>query len=381
MTGAALPGGKLQTWEWLVSADNVDISDQGRLSRRSGFIPFFSGSRVEASFTTFDYQRMYVVDDGSLLELMQDGSAIQLKSGLSGPYRWAESNDHVFLSCSEKLQIDRARNVRNWIVPTPFGGSASQVAGSAPPGLYQLCFTHVAPDGREGGASPSLPISVVDGGISITPPMLDGHSTIIYVASRGTVFRELAVLPNGFSGQYVARQIDERFLGRELLTQFLDGLPDGVDYVAQWKGRIYGAEFLPELDQTAIWFSQSLGYHLFNLNQDFFMVPGRVLQLADADSHLIVATGQRIYLYAENALSQVAEYGVVPGQHADRGSDGKTYFWTNRGLCRAAPFENITEGRVSVAPGVKANGGVIHEHGRIRYVANLHSGGAAFNKR
>lgn len=381
MTGAALPGGEIQTWEWLVSADNVDISDQGRLSRRSGFAPFFSGSSIEASFATFDYQRLYVVDGGRLLELAQDGSSVQLKSGLLGPYQWAESNDHVFLSCSEKLQIDRARNVKSWIVPTPSGGSVSQVSGSAAPGLYQICFTHISPDGREGGASPSLPIVVVDGGISITPPILAGHSTVVYVASRGTVFRVLAALPSGFSGQYVARQIEERFLGRELSTQFLDSLPVGVDYVAQWKGRMYGAEYLPGQDQTVIWFSQPLGYHLFNMNQDFFLVPGRVLQLADADSHLIVATGQRIYLYADNSLSQVAEYGVVPGQHADRGSDGKTYFWTSRGLCRAAPFENITEGRVSVAPGLKANGGVIHEHGRVRYVATLHSGGAAFNKR
>jgi hypothetical protein len=34
-----------------------------------------------------------------------------------------------------------------------------------------------------------------------------------------------------------------------------------------------------------------------------------------------------------------------------------------------------------VAPGIKAGGGVIHEHGRVRYVATLHRGGAAFNPR
>lgn len=381
LIGTVGQDGKPQTWSWLSQADNVDVSDQGHLVRRPGFVPFVDGTNIQAAFTTFDFSRMYVVDGGVLLEVLQDGTTIPLWDSLSGPYRWAETNDLVFLSCSEKLQIPRSRDVQSWAVPTPAGGAVTQVSGGAPQGLYQICFTHMTEDGREGGASPSIPVALSQGGLSIEAPMLSDHYTVVYLASRGTVFRALVVLTHAHSGPYVIREIDEAALGRELATQFLDSPPAGVEYIAHWKGRIYGAEYLQAQDQTVIWFSQPLGFHLFNHNQDFFLVPGRVLQLADADTHLLVATAERIYLYSEDALVQVAEYGVVPGQHADRGNDGKTYFWTKRGLCRVPPFENITEGRISVAPGVQAGGGVIHEHGRVRYVATLHSGGAAFNKR
>lgn len=381
LIGTVGQDGKPQTWAWLSQADNVDVSDQGHLVRRPGFVPFIDGTNIQAAFTTFDFSRMYVIDGGIILEVLQDGTTIQIWDGLSGPYRWAETNDLVFLSCSEKLQIPRNRDVQSWVVPTPVGGAVTQVSGGAPQGLYQICFTHMTEDGREGGASPSIPVALSQGGLSISAPMLPDHYTVVYLASRGTVFRALVVLTHAHSGPYVIREIDEAALGRELVTQFLDSPPAGVEYIAHWKGRIYGAEYLQAQDQTVIWFSQPLGFHLFNHNQDFFLVPGRVLQLADAETHLLVATAERIYLYNEEALIQVAEYGVVPGQHADRGNDGKTYFWTKRGLCRVPPFENITEGRISVAPGIQAGGGVIHEHGRVRYVATLHRGGAAFNPR
>ncbi len=381
LMGGVSGDGKAQSWEWLSQADNVDISDQGRLSRRTGFVPFMAGSNIQASFSTFDYRHMYVVDGGVLKEILPDGTAITLKSGLAGPYQWAEVNDRVFLSCSEKLQITRQREVIQWGIPTPEGGSVSTAGGMLPPGLYQVCFTHISADMREGGAGPSIPFVVVDGGMAIKVPLIAGHVTAIYLADRGTVFRALAVVNADGGGVFTLSGLTAGSLGREIETQFLDGPPAGIEHIAHWKGRMYGAEYLPELDQTAVWASQPLGHHLFNHNQDFFIVPGRVTQMADADDVLLIATSERVFLYNEEALAQVAEYGAIPGHHADRGSDGKTYFWTTRGLCRVVPFENITEGRVSVAPGIKAGGGVIHEHGRVRYVATLQSGGAAFNKR
>ena len=130
-----------------------------------------------------------------------------------------------------------------------------------------------------------------------------------------------------------------------------------------------------------IWFSQAQGYHLFNLNTDYFVVPGEVTQLHGSGNGLVIATQTRIYLYNDDQLLQLAEYGAVPGQHADLGRDGKTYFWTKRGLCRVTPFENLTESVVSVAPGVRAGGGVINTDGYSKYVAVIHSGGDAFNAR
>lgn len=371
------------TWEWLGDATNVDISDAGRLARRDGYVPFVAGTNIEASFSTFDFQRMYVVDGGVLLNVQPDGSTVELADGLSGPYRWAEINDEVFLSCSAPLRIDRASNEASaWVVPVPVGGGLMESSGDLEPGIYQVCFTHIDEAGREGGASPSAPISVNSGAVQVTAPMVPDCYTAVYVCPpNSTVFRVVAVLTHASGGVYLISSLDQGSMGREISTQFLDSLPVGIGYITAWKGRIYAAQHMAPLDQTAVWFSQPLGYHLFDHNKDFIMVPGRVLQLAGAGDVLLIGTDQRVFLYDGEALAQVAEYGVVPGQHADQHTDGKTYFWSTRGLCRAAPFENITEARISVPPGTYAGGGVIYENGYVRYVATLHRGGAAFNTR
>lgn len=124
-----------------------------------------------------------------------------------------------------------------------------------------------------------------------------------------------------------------------------------------------------------------MGYHLFNLNDSFFMVPGRVVQMAADSDNLMLSTEERTFLYNQSGLEQVASYGSVPGQHADLGPDGRLYFWTTRGLCRTTPFENLTESDVSVAPGVRAAGGVIQRHGYTNFVVALQHGGSPFNKR
>lgn len=383
LSGTTSADGKPVTWQWATQADNVDISDEGRITRRDGYQPFLPGTRIEASFSTFDYQRLYVVDGGALLNVREDGSADELASGLSGPYSWAEVNDEVFLCCADPLRISKAIGaVEAWRIPTPDGGSLAAASGDLEPGIYQVCFTHLDEENREGGASPAIPINVTTGGITVSAPMVSGLYTAVYVcAPASTTFRMVALLTANSGGAFPIGRIDQGSMGRELSTQFLDPLPDDVQQVAHWRGRIYGAQYLDAVDQTVVWFSQSLGYHLFDRAQDFFMVPGRVLQLADADEALLVGTDTRIFFYTTDGLGQVAEYGMVPGQHADRGADGKTYFWTLRGLCRAAPFENVTESRISVQPGIYAGGGVIHEKGCVRYVATLHSGGAAFNPR
>lgn len=374
--------GKPVTWEWLVEADNVDISDEGRLARRDGYRPFLAGGDIQASFSTFDYQRLYVVDGGVLLDVLPDGTTVELATGLAGPYHWAEINDEVFLSCSEPVRIDKARRqAAPWAVPNPVGGDLIATAGELEAGVYQVCFTHLDDAGREGGASPSIPIFVTTGGIQVTAPMAPDLYTAIYVCTpNSTVFRVVAVLTHASGGAYLISQLDPGSMGREISTQFLDALPADVHQVAAWKGRIYGAQHLAPLDQTVLWFSQALNYHMFDLNKDFVMVPGRVLQLTDAGDALLIGTDRRVFLYDGDSLQQAAEYGVVPGQHADQ-QDGKTYFWTTRGLCRVSPFENITEASVSVPPGEYAGGGVIHENGYVRYVATLHRGGAAFNTR
>ena len=165
--------------------------------------------------------------------------------------------------------------------------------------------------------------------------------------------------------------------GKDLGVLF-DTLPLDTDVIQFWKGCMYTAQYLASENQTVVWFSEPMGFHLFNLDSNFFIVPGRVLTLAPHDDALIVGTDARIYAYTEAKLDVLAEYGVVPGQHWVR-DDGRILFWATRGLCATLPFVNLTEKQISVAPGVRAGGCLMRSGGQKKYVAVLQAGGSPFN--
>ncbi len=157
-----------------------------------------------------------------------------------------------------------------------------------------------------------------------------------------------------------------------------DTLPVDTDVIQHWRGRMYAAQWLAGEDQTVIWFSEPLGYHLFNLDSNFLIVPGRAHMLAPHSDALVIGTDSKIYAYDTERLTQLADYGVVAGQHWAR--DGKRLlFWSKRGVCAALPFTNLTEENVSLAPGVRAVGCLVQSGGQKRYLSVLQQGGSPFN--
>lgn len=166
-------------------------------------------------------------------------------------------------------------------------------------------------------------------------------------------------------------------LGRDFIFDGVDPLP-ACDVIQAWKGRIYASQYDATNDQSAVWFSWPLGFHLFDLAKDFFMVPGKVVMLAPHDLGLIVGTDKAIHAYTPDGMTKMADYGAVPGQHWAK-DDGRTLFWTTRGMCAGLPFINLTASRVSVAPGLSAGGTLVQAGGQKRYVVALQQGGSAFN--
>ena len=162
------------------------------------------------------------------------------------------------------------------------------------------------------------------------------------------------------------------------LEVLYDTLPLDTDVIQFWRGRMYAAQYFPSENQTAVWFSEPMGFHLFNLDSNFFMVPSRATMLAPHDAALIVGTDARIYAYNIEKLDVLADYGVVPGQHWSK-DDERVLFWSTRGLCAALPFANLTEKQVSVAPGVRAGGCLVRSGGQRRFLAVLQQGGQPFN--
>ena len=79
-------------------------------------------------------------------------------------------------------------------------------------------------------------------------------------------------------------------------------------------------------------------------------------------------------------LTDLAPYGVVPGQHWAADDDDSIIFQSTRGACRALPFKNLHERSVSFAPGLAAGGAIRRSGGQRHYLVAIQQGGSAFNQ-
>jgi len=368
---------------WLAQGDNVNISDTGALSVRDGYTRAFAGA-ITGAFSTFDYSRMYIVDGGALKVMTGPTTAATLATGLSSaPMYWAEVNDNVYYNNGVDRGIIRPDNsllVWGWVEPT--APSVTAVTGSLPPGWYQVRCTYTLPDGRMTGSSDSAEILLEDGqALQISGiPQAAGYTTNVYIAPANSSVYQLAAER---APAAMLWNSGPESLGRDLAFVMLkDPLPLGTDVIQVWKGIMYAAEYMPLTDQTVVWYTEPLAFHLFNLNEDLFLVPGRVLMMAPHHSGLIIGTEKRVFAYTGKAIEQVADYGVVPGWAWARDDDDQSVLlWTTRGACRALPFVNLTFSHVSVAPGVQAGAAVVRADGQKKFVVALHAGGTAFNQR
>ena len=115
--------------------------------------------------------------------------------------------------------------------------------------------------------------------------------------------------------------------------------PDG-EFVAARRNQVAIAAYDSATDRTALYFSRPDYPHEFRLEQDYVMVAGRVRLLAGAQDYFLIGTDRALYALGES-LATLADYGASGPHVADE--RGTLYFLTPRGLCRAFPFEPMTE--------------------------------------
>lgn len=326
---------------------------------------------------------MYYVD-GNSLKAFDDVAIAPIAS--SARMHWAEVNGDVFYNNGTDRGVIKADNqVLPLAWPVPGIPVLSAVTGSLAPGKYGVMCTYLLPDGRETGAGQSASIQIEAGqALMISSiPQEPGLVTRTYLAPANSTVFQLA-----YEGYQTARRWDysPNSLGIDLATDDFDPIPDGATVIQVWRGRLYAAQYFPADNFTAVWHSQPLGFHLFELGADFLAIPGQVHMLAPTDEALLIGTEREIYAHPGEGIRLLANYGVVPGWCWARDTDESgeqlgVYIWTQRGACKAMPFVNLTSGHVSVAPGVQAGAAVIAQGGQKRFVAVLHQGGTAFNQR
>lgn len=366
----------------LATADNIDITDAGKPTPRAGYDLTAAGA-VTGAYGTLDHQRMFYVIDGNLTAM--DG-AVVIATDLAGDrMHWAEFNGQIYYSNGTDYGIVDSNNVlRAWAWTVPGMPTLAAVTGNLPPGKYDVCCTYVFEDGRETGSGIVASLEIGEGqALQISNiPQADGMTTLVYIAPANSTVFQLAY--RGRTGAAVWNH-GPNALGRNLTTFGLDPVPPG-DVIQFWGGRMYVAQFFPSQLQpmSAIWKSLSLTPHLFDMSTDMAAVSGEVLMMAPTPGALLIGTDTDIYALNNDGLVTLATYGVVPGccwAMDDEDPDKRVLFWTQRGLCRGMPFENLMADRVSVAPGLSAGAAVIAKGGQKRFVVALHEGGISFNQR
>ena len=363
--------------QWLSTANNVNITDTGAIEKRLGYSlvsQFDDAGEVTSAYNTVDFQRMYVVQNQAI-KTFDLTPLVTLTS--SDPVYWAEINDQVFYNNGTDSGIILPDNtVLPWAIAVPNAPTLSAITGTLAAGTYQVRCTFVTADGRESGASDQVEIAMNgDQAFHITSiPHQSGSVTRVYISPANSEVYQLAFTTTGSAASW---NFSNDALGQDLRNEFLQPLPSSTTAIQFFKGRAYVAQYLPSTGHTVVWFSQSLGFHLFNTSADFFIVPGQVHMLAPTSEALIVGTDTQIFAYS-GGLTEIAPYGVVPGQHwAD--DETRILFWSTRGVCGALPFSNLTQQNVSVAPGIKAGGTIVRQGGQTRYLVALQQGGSAFN--
>lgn len=359
---------------WLVQANNVDVGDDGKLRMRTGYT-LTMAAVPSGAYATIDEQRMYIVDAGSLKAMADAATAVTLSTGLTtAPVAWTEINSQVFFTNGTDSGVIMPDNeVRQWGWDVPAAPTLAAVTGTLAPGLYRACVTTTLPDGRETGPSEVVELVLGDG----QALQVSGIAGNLYISpADSTVFQ----LADDSGAAAIVWNSSPDDLGTDLRTFGMDPLPEGCEVIAAWGGHLVAARYFPEHGQSAIFKSQPLGFHLFDLEAGLIMVPGRVLMLAPHADGLVIGTDDAVLVYtADDRLTELAPYGVVAGQHWSEDDDGTVLFWTQRGVCRALPFTNLTQQNASVAPGVRAAGAVVRMGGQRRFIVSIQQGGSAFN--
>jgi hypothetical protein len=372
----------------LVNATNVYVSDTKKVTRRDGYSIYRSGN-VQSAYGCGD--NLYIVDNGSLYRSRSTTQNDLIASGFTGSrYEWDDTNGDAYFANGIEAGILRGDQLLPWRLTLPAVSSVAVVSTRELPGTvlnvgktytnatFRVCATYETSDGRE--SAPSEIVEIVSSPLTsllrVSVPTAYARTNIYCTEADGTNFRLVATT----TGTTVT--FNPLVGGRELTTLHKSSLPAGVTHVAIARAVCFVAQYLPEQDVSVVWMSEPLAFHLWDEADGFFVVKGEVGLLLSNNGGLLVGTTDAVYQYnLDGELKELCDYGVVPGSAGDTDAEGMAYFWTVRGICKAMPFENLTENDVSMPAGLRVASKYVYVNGMQQFITVAQGGGDSFNAR
>ncbi len=369
----------------LQTALNVDIDNEGKLQKAKGYAQVNS-ENISDVFATSDELRMFFIVGAVLKYVDPDFNthAIHSFTNVSLKHaQWVEVNDLIYLSYADEHVIIRQDNtVTPWgLRPPALPTLTVDSGGRLPAGQYQCALTFLHPSTRqESGALGVSTVTVPDGSRLVvdlpTPPPSGYHYAVYMSPTDGdALYRAVFSATAGT----VTWDGPISVLAYPLRTMHLDAPPPVIDITTLYKGRIYAAQYFPEQNVTGIFRSEPLAYEHWDLLNEVFYVDGEVLVLEGAEEGILVGTDDDLFGYNGTELSHLADYGAVRGSLAVNDGKGKVYAWTEMGLVVVFPFEELTDEKVHVPPGLYGSAVLIENDGYKKFVALVEDGDTAHN--
>lgn len=345
----------------LADAVDVDIDDAGVLLRRPGY-GISVAAVVESSYQTRDGVA-YLVGAGRLSRVTDGLEWVDIAA--CDAREFADDGEYLFTSDGLMVFNNTAVNLK---IPPPAPPIVSLAAGNLPAGRYLITATQISPDGLMSGAAAVTTVELhAPGGIVINPVADPGYRAVVWMTEA---------TGDKTGGEVFYSQQDGSILPEIFINA--SGFPDAVKQLEYFDGRLCAA--VPFDGHTAIYFSERNHFHLFNAAENFVVVPGHIQHMKATKDALLVGTAAELYATDLLQLTRLADYGVPAGRSmAVHPDNGQVYIHSNRGVCVAMPFQNLTDKVCFLPPGAHCSTHFVHQRGIQQFIA-LHDGEVtAFN--
>lgn len=380
------------TLDELRDAVNVDISKEGRVTRRSGRRRILSNELIRGLWSPDGVRIFYAALNK--LRMLDTSTEVDTELftdvSLSGTPAFVELNGDIYWTDGVGNWIIRPDlSVVPWGVRAPVAQvvATGMAGGTLEAGDYLVSATCYTNTGEESGSLPIQTVTVpANGKIQFAGLLAPNDSRIVgYRLYLGTIggkvlYHAADVARINMSAELTTVQNQ----GAELRTQEMVPMTPGKR-LAHYRGRIYAMS-----DRVLTW-TEPLRYGLTKPSTNYYVMPSDGTILAAYDEGLFVITGSKTYRLGGRdpdgfELLELLDYGAppgnaenIPGSAFGLESDAAVSVWmSNKGLVmglRSGSVANLTQKRVAMAPCLSASVAYREEGGRRQVVAsNLKSG-------
>lgn len=365
--------GRLHTLTDLLTANNVELDEEGKPYRRLGKTAIDATS--SHSLWAND-ELAYVVRGGTLRQINPDMSITDLGVSIAGSrVAYQRVTNDVFFSDGVASGIVGTNGYRPWgiVPPKP---TVALIAGELVAGAYLVTTTYIRRNGLESGASPVVShTSNGAQGIQVTMPASNDplyERWRVYVSDpNGEVAYLVATMSLADSVANITQLPAERTLTPRTLR--CGPMPAG-QVIGYYKGRVYVAK------NNELWYSLPYEFELTHRAMNFIGHTSPIKTFAACSDGIYIGTDdETVFLQGDEpskfSRKVVAPYGTVLGSeivippHKFGKGDNPTpaaVWMSKQGLCAGldgGQFMNLTGDRFALPEGVATGASLLKLRG------------------